>query len=195
MKATKLYSVKDNGVERTKYRAEDGSMFWDPPMPENSVHDERLREMLKSRRAPRCMTDDVFVSGMGTLDDQFKGDPSGLQLVIDGAKRQGYTPSPRDIYCPGLAMSCGDPDAFVKTRGDVARVCRKKGMDSYGAVNVKAYREPEEEPTMPRRGLAPDIAMRAAGCRAMKTPEILEGRTLADVANEISANHEVKLVE
>lgn len=113
-----------------------------------------LAEMLALQQAPRGMTDDVFFSGVGTLDQQFKGDEGKAQLglLVNEAKKRGHKPNYNDYYVSGLASFPGDPDAFVPRTGGrahVKNVLEKKGWASEGAVNVKG-REPESDPHKPK---------------------------------------------
>ena len=113
---------------------------------------QRLAEMLALRKAPRCMTDDVFYGGQ-TLAQQFGNNASGLEQVTKAAKKHGYVPNSNDRYESGLCrpeVGMGDPQAFVPAsggRGYVKRLLENRGWEglSDGAVTVK-YREPEKDP-------------------------------------------------
>ena len=107
------------------------------------------------QQAPRGMTDDVFFSGIGTLEKQFRGGdgPSQLAYLTAEAERHGYRPNSNDYYCDSLAAFPGDPKAFISRSGGRAQA--KKVLEERGwgtadgsAVSVK-QRAPEEDPRKP----------------------------------------------
>ena len=119
----------------------------------------RMAVMLALQQAPRVMTDDVFLSGYGTLDKQFKGDERQIEWITKRAMQKGYTPNRNDVYNPLLVrpeVGVGDPQAFINSRSDIRRICEERGLPCEGAVTVKG-REPT--PPKPRNGkrLAPDL--------------------------------------
>lgn len=111
-----------------------------------------LAEMLAMQQAPRGMTDDVFFSGIGTLDTQFSGGdgPSQLNHLVSEAKRHGYNPNYNDYYCDSIAAFPGDPKAFIPRSGGRAhakQVLEERGWGTAdgSAVSVK-QRAPEVDP-------------------------------------------------
>jgi hypothetical protein len=120
----------------------------------------RLAEMLAFRSPPRANTDREFLAGIGTLDKQFEKDPEGLQAVVEGAKRSGYTPNMHSLYNPSLARYEGDPAAFVphdNPVGHIKKVCRERGLGCRGAVNIDAPQPVRDHVRNPKKLLADDI--------------------------------------
>lgn len=113
---------------------------------------ERFADMLASRSPPGGMTDSVAVSGIGTLDQQFKGARGQIQLkkIVEAAKQRGYTPNPNDIYQPGLAQYVGDPLAFCPSgsgyRNHMKKVCELRGVVPLQADMKVSKRQYREEP-------------------------------------------------
>lgn len=114
-----------------------------------------LAEMLAMQQAPRGMTDDVFFSGIGTLDNQFRGQEGNAQLnhLVAESQKRGHNPNYNDYYCSSIASYPGDPEAFVPRTGGrahVKKVLENKGWGTIdGAVTVKG-REPESDPHTPK---------------------------------------------
>ena len=109
---------------------------------------KRLRDMLKSRSAPRCLTDVEFFGDVGTLSKQYEGEEGYLNQIVSNAKSHGYSPNPHDFYMGNLARFPGDPEAFIPPtggRGHLKKVLQKRGLPCSGAVEV-AGREPIEDP-------------------------------------------------
>lgn len=137
--------------------------------------ESRLRDIIETRQFPGTMSDREFFAGHGTLADQFKGEEKVLEKVVSEARRQGYNPNPNDVYVPRLAMSIGDPAAFVSPtggRGQIKKVCQMRDKDCFEAdgkvINRRSrYREPDQTEVK----LAPDIAMQAAFMEAKNNPE------------------------
>lgn len=150
---------------------------------------EELQQMLEHQSPPRIMTDDVFLSGVGTLDQQIK-DPHHLNHIISNAKKNGYTPKPTDYYVASLAKFPGDPAAFLnhgEARGKARKVLEQRGESAEGAVNVKG-REPESDPHEPIHKLNPKIVDRIAKRKIRENPDLakLDKR---DLAADIVAKH------
>ncbi len=99
---------------------------------------------------------DTALATQGTLLKQFKDNDAEVDRVVRAAKKQGFTPGYNDVYCPGLAQSCGDPGAFLKPHDQTAGVqnfCKERGVGSSGPVKVKMPERRER----PRTPLAEDI--------------------------------------
>jgi hypothetical protein len=118
---------------------------------------ELLNDMLRSRRGPTLDTDTALFASHGscrTLADQFPN-KQALDNLIKAARKQGYNPSPNDIYYSPIASRRGDPKAFIsQANGGKARIrdaCIANGLDCEGTVNVKA----------PRKDPKPDIPLAA----------------------------------
>lgn len=118
----------------------------------------KLDEMLASRKAPGCETDDTYLSNFGTLLSQFGGDEHALKEHVKAAKEAGYTPGDNDVYIPTLAKFKGDPEAHISSRGDAVRLAEKRGegLEINGRKVVES-REPESDPWDEREILAEDL--------------------------------------
>ena len=66
------HTIVENGVTYTA-KIVNGKTVYDPPLPKEIVerNAKRLRDMLKSRSAPRCLTDVEFFGDVGTLSKQY----------------------------------------------------------------------------------------------------------------------------
>jgi hypothetical protein len=119
-----------NGQERDRESFSEGS-------------DHTLREMLASRRGPALMTDSVFLEGMESRQaDEFNNGAGIGDIYRKEAVSAGVNPHGK-VYLSQLASFPGDPEAWVSGRGDIVRVCEKKGLDTDGAVKVRAARRVE----------------------------------------------------
>jgi hypothetical protein len=109
-----------------------------------------MADMLAHRTPCRGMTDDVFVSGQGTLDKQFGGDEKTLARLTKKATKAGWQRNNNDVYCGALAEFEGDPDAFIPhdAVGHIKRVAQKKGINvtSDDKVLAQNYSEPLRDP-------------------------------------------------
>jgi putative FmdB family regulatory protein len=98
---------------------------------------------------PALRTATTFVSGKGTLLDQFQGDEAEVARVVSEAKKQGYTPKDTDIYEPCLAQRKGDPAAFLPAAdpvGKLKQVCARRNISCEGrGVTIKSKQvEPKQ---------------------------------------------------
>lgn len=134
-----------------------------------------LAEMFAWQIAPGCMTDNVFNQSrngdqwgknQGWIGDKYAETARAAGVSITGA-----------TYLHGLAAYPGDPKAWVRSRGDVQRVCEERGWGCHGAVNIKAP-EPMEDPALhPKRNIAvADDIISAATQKALEAhPELAFG--------------------
>lgn len=186
------WTTKINGVS---YRATivAGKTVYDPPLPDEQIarDKQRMREMAKAGKAPGCVTDSTFFAGVGTLDKQFADDPAGLARIVAKAKAKGYTPMPGDFYQPGLADDEGDPQAFVKSRGEVQERCIERGVPCEGSCKVTDA----EAPARPERArkrrvtLGKDIVARHLRERQAANPELNVKTETADIIEKHGGNH------
>jgi len=184
--------VNINGVEYKITRDASGKKVYDPPRGDDDKRfNAKFDRMLESKSAPRGMTDSVFLEGRGTLLDQLDGDEEGVEELVRLAKKQGYTPSARDVYMDNIAERPGDPAAFVNAdaRGHVKRVCEQRGWAIRGAVNVDS-REPESDPWDERKDLGEDIVREEVARRRMN-PEN-SARSYGDLREEVIDTHALK---
>jgi len=151
----------------------------------------RLAEMLALRQAPRCMTDSVFFSSVGTLDKQFGNDTESLNRTVSIAKKHGYTPNPNDYYNASLANFVGDPKAFIPAtggRGHIQKVCEERGTACSGAVTVKA-RQPDSDPLdNPKCKLNPRIVNRKVNQMIANNP-VLAHKNRRDLVSRVVEKH------
>jgi len=101
-----------------------------------------IAEMCAFRQAPSLETDTTFTRGFGT--DPFGGPVNSFthRRYMQMAKAAGVSTQGKR-YMSGLARYPGDPKAWVGSKGDVRRVCEKRGWGCEGAVNVKAREKPK----------------------------------------------------
>lgn len=122
----------------------------------------RMAELLALRSPPRCMTDDVFLGGVGDLEKQLPN-AQHREIVCRNAMRHGYKPKSTDYYLASVARFPGDPEAFVnhgQGLGYVKKVLERRGNGAEGAVTLQT-REPEEDPyENPVHKLSPKIVKR-----------------------------------
>lgn len=184
------YVLKINGVShRVTFRGNE--KIYDPPLPET---DGRFQDMLDSQSPPGCMTDDVFLSGIGSLEDQIPDERQRNEL-IKAARKRGYNPKPTDFYNSALADGRGDPAAFLnhgQGLGHVKRVAEERGIEveSGGGSSISKAREPEVDPyEKPRHKLNPKIVKRIARERASKDPEGTAKMHPRDLIDDIVHKH------
>lgn len=147
-----VHKIKHDGVVYVGRTQADGTTVFDPPLPKDyqAQCDSRLGRVFESRVFPGLNTDTTFLANRGTLDQQIE-DPIVLDRVIKGAKKEGYTPKPTDVYISGLADYPGDRKAFVGSdaKGHIRKVCEEKGVGCQGSVNIP----------MPERRIDPEAAV------------------------------------
>jgi hypothetical protein len=95
----------------------------------------RLAEMFAWQQPPSVMSDSVFMEGRCN-GNQFEDAPWIGNIYQAEAKAAGVDTKGAH-YLHGLAAYPGDPKAWVRSRGDVQRVCEERGWGCQGAVNVK----------------------------------------------------------
>jgi len=116
-------------------------------------------EMLAMRKAPSAETESTFLSNFGKLEDQFDGDAKYTEAVVSAARKQGYNPSPNDVYQPAIANQMGDPRAFIKSRGEAIAVAEERGAElEINGRTVAKHRQPEIDPYETAPQLSDDLA-------------------------------------
>lgn len=98
-----------------------------------------VAEMLALRQFPSVNTDDTFNRGKGEhMLNELQ--PIVRERYLSEAKKAGISIAGKHYYS-GLARFPGDPKAWITTgsgaRGDVERLCKKRGWGCRGSVNVK----------------------------------------------------------
>jgi hypothetical protein len=151
----------------------------------------RMAEMLALRQSPRVMTDDTALSGIGTLDKQFRGDERYLTRLTRDAQKHGYTPKATDYYMASLARFPGDPEAFVnhgQGRGHIRKLLERRGWAGDGLVKVKG-REPESDPHEERvHKLHPRIVERLRKQKLKENPDLAR-KDQREVRADIVSQH------
>lgn len=133
-----------------------------------------FQDMLESRQPNRIMTDDVYLGGVGTLDQQIT-EPGHLEHITKTAMAHGYKPRPTDFYRADIAQFPGDPRAFFNHgsgRGEINKRLEEMGMrmDRDGDVHC---REPEEDPYKnPIHKLHPELVERHRKHRIEQNPDL-----------------------
>lgn len=79
-------------------------------------------------------TDTTFMAGRG---EGLQCDEASRKQAYAMARAAGVNPNGK-TYCPGLAKKRHDPEAWISSKGDVKRVCKSRGYNCEGSVNVKA---------------------------------------------------------
>jgi len=110
----------------------------------------RLADMLESGIAPYGVTDATFMAGK---HDQFANQQAQGDRYAERAREHGMTSVKGKRYMSQLARFPGDPEAWVRGRGDVQRVCEQRGWGCEGAVKVA----PVEKEKAPATAIADDI--------------------------------------
>jgi hypothetical protein len=141
-------------------------------------------EMLAMRKAPSAETESTFLSNFGKLLDQFDGDEHYTDAVVAAARKQGYNPSPNDVYQPALASQMGDPQAFIKSRGEAIAVAEERGaeLEINGRTVVK-HRQPEVDPYETAPQLSNDLAAPEVA-KLMKSNNKLSAGEAREAVNE-----------
>lgn len=118
--------------------------------PEVQAHYERclrkgtspkLAEMFATGQTPGIMTDSVFLEGHCN-GSQFQDTPHLGDAYAAEARRQGVDITGK-VYLSGLARYPGDPEAWVSSRGEVARILDQRGWGAEGAVTRKVTKVAE----------------------------------------------------
>jgi hypothetical protein len=131
----------------------------------------RLQDMFVSRRGPKLTALFASHGKVRTLADQFPNEKA-LNMLVKEARKQGYNPSPNDVYYPSIASRRGDPKAFIShASGGKARIrdaCIANGLDCEGIVNVQAPRK-DPKPDIP---LAADLVKEAVFKMVLENPSL-----------------------
>ncbi len=94
-----------------------------------------LAEMFAWQKPPMSNTDREFLEGHCN-GSQWEGQEVVGDAYAAVAREAGVDPKGK-VYLSGLARFPGDPEAWVDGRGDVQRICEKRGWACEGSVNVK----------------------------------------------------------
>jgi hypothetical protein len=142
-----------------------------------------LAEMLATRTPPGVQSDSTFMHGHCN-GNQFQdcpaiGDYYRSVAAAAGVNVQGA------VYKSGLARFPGDPEAWVRDRGDVRRLVESRGWGCEGDVNVKPDRSAVP---MPDVAVAPDLVDQRVAQKIAANPDLAradQGELRHDAAQEI----------
>ena len=115
-------------------------------------------------KSPALNTDTTFRAGK-VNGNQFASCPQVGEHHVRLARMFGVNTSGR-TYMSGLARFPGDPEAWVRGRGDVSRIAEKRGWGVEGAVTVRPR---ETEPT-PDVTVGEDIVIEAGRMLRKENP-------------------------
>lgn len=120
-----------------------------------------MAHMLACRKAPACMTDDVFMTGQVRIKDMADGH---REFLCNEIVKNGGTVCPDDTYMPGMANKIGDPEA-VCGFGDggesfVRKLADKRGVKTIGPVEHDGRRNSPDTAGEPVHRLHPRIVER-----------------------------------
>lgn len=141
--------------------------------------------------APAIKTAATWLSRHGTLLDHFGDSPEGrsaLEYRVEVARRNGYNPSPNDVYDETVALYPGDPEGFIPhddPAGHIRRVCERRGVScDSDLAKVKAR---EVAPPSPAP-LADDLVTDLAAEKIKENPD-LAARPKTEIAEMIRDKH------
>ncbi len=115
-----------------------------------------IAKICATRKSPALNTDTTFLSGH-VNGSQFAGCPDVGRHHKAVAEAAGINTAGA-VYMGGLARYSGDPEAWVSSKGDVARICTERGWGVEGAVTVQR----REAAAMPDTLVGEDIVNEAA---------------------------------
>jgi len=136
---------------------------------------ESLARMFAFGQAPNAFSDTAFFNNR---DDGFGKDNFARQNALTEAKTAGVSVSGA-TYMPGLATYPGDPRAWVRSKGEIAKRCNEMGLHAEGPgfrVDGQMYARPKPE-AVP---VAPDIVADAVERRLLSEP----GMPTKDIVEE-----------
>jgi hypothetical protein len=145
---------------------------------------ERLATMLALGRPPAAMTDSVFLAGFGANGGQFDGMEAVGDFYRGKAEAEGQQ-TKGAVYLSGLARYPGDPEAWIRSRGDVARVLDARGWGAEGAVN-RPVREVAE--TWQPYQVASDIVAARAEDLCQADPSLTKEAAQEKAREQLSPN-------
>lgn len=127
-----------------------------------------MARMLCTGHTPFIMTDDVFLAGLARQFENPAMSPYG-DYYRQVAESEGCDVTGA-VYMPGLASYPGDPKAWVRGRGDVARVAEEKNLTIKGGFLDRQARRDEAPP--PDIDVADDLVEQEVLRRLDHNPEL-----------------------
>jgi len=167
-----------------------------PEWKQEWYHDLRKRNtivmahMLANRQPPRCLTDDVLMSGQQKIKDL----PDDRREYICGKIiENGGTVNPDDVYKPGLARFTGDPEALVG-HGDyssrVHAIAKKRKAKILGPVSCD-YTEEIRDDKKPVHKVHPRIVERNMEQAIKENPDLI-AKNRRELRESIIEKHSAK---
>ena len=104
----------------------------------------KLAEMLALQQAPSLQTDTRWMTGEYN-GRQFVDTPQMGENYHSMAKQAGVI-TDGAVYKHGLARFPGDPNAWVRSRADVLKICKERNLDCEGSVNHKSVDDGSPDP-------------------------------------------------
>lgn len=101
-----------------------------------------IADMLAHQKGPQLETDTMFSRGFAIDPFGCNPEPLTVETYLGEARRAGVSTTCKR-YMSSLAAYPGDPEAWVDSKGDVRRVCEKRGWGCEGKVNVTARPKPK----------------------------------------------------
>jgi hypothetical protein len=132
----------------------------------------KLAEMLVLQQAPSLQTDTRWLSGE-VSGGQFASNAKIGNTYMHVARQAGVITSGK-VYKHQLARFPGDPEAWVGSRGDVKRLCERRGWYCEGSVNHKPVDVEFEDPFDKPYRVADDIVDDAVADIVSREPEAKE---------------------
>jgi len=167
------FTLKLDGITYRGKSLPDGTVVYDPPLPESdaATRERNLKEVFETRSFPGLNTDTTFLANRGTLDKQIE-DPIALKTVVEGAKRDGFTPSPNHVYMSSVARYPGDRQAWLTAgdaKGHIRKICEERNVGCYGSVNIP----------QPDRKISPEEARVRDRAKALEKREKARAKMVA----------------
>lgn len=128
-----------------------------------------LAAMFAEQRAPQGIGDKTFNAGVNPGGNQFADNPALGDYYAREARAKGINISGA-TYLSGMARYPGDPEAFIRDRGDIRRICEERGWSCDGAVKVGSRQYDDAPAAGP--GVADDLIASEMADRMAANPEL-----------------------
>jgi DNA-directed RNA polymerase subunit RPC12/RpoP len=142
------------------------------------------RKLFRCNIVPGIQTDSTFMSG-SHVDDGFGDDNFNRMKARRVAKAAGVNPEGKR-YCPSLAKTRNDPEAWVDGKADVTRVCKKNGWGCRGSVNVQAQENDQPNPLDEPYSVDPKLVEKEIRQREREAGEKLPAQERADLTDKLA---------
>lgn len=132
----KLRSVAETSVKDLPIVSDDPRIQAEYVRMRMNGESHMIADMLAHQKAPRADDDTTFLAARRPRE-QFANSEHLGNFYANEAKKAGMNITGA-IYENGLAQYPGDPNAWVRDRGEIRQKVEALGMGCEGAVNVKA---------------------------------------------------------